>query len=175
MIELAHVKTAFRATLFTGLLIIYSVTYMEPAVKQFAKKSKTITQKSEEITQPELPVLVLCPDPPFKKSFFKQFGNKSLGAEKYFWSFDVHWKMLENYNSTAMDVYMNMSYQLGLDWNIIVPKLEKYVFTLLLSKLLSGIDVSPFLTQSIEYTQYCRSTVLSGSRIEYTNTVDLQY
>ena len=35
--------------------------------------------------------------------------------------------MLENYNSTAMDVYMNMSYQLGVDWNIVVPKLEKYV------------------------------------------------
>ena len=49
----------------------------------------------------------------------KQFGeNKIVGAERYFWSVDVHWKMLENYNSTAMDVYMNMSYQLGLDWNI---------------------------------------------------------
>ena len=36
-----------------------------------------------------------------------------------------------------------------------------YVFTLLLSKLLSGIDFPPFLPHSIEYTQYCRSTVLS--------------
>ena len=89
--------------------------YMEPAVKQFAKKSKTITQKSEEITQPESPVLLLCPDPPFKKSFFKQFGkNKAMGADRYFWHVpDVHLQMLENYNSTAMDVYMKMSYQLG--------------------------------------------------------------
>ena len=128
MVELVHVKTVLRVILFTSLLIVYSVTYMAPAVKQFAQKSKTITQKSEEITQPELPVLVLCPDPPFKKSFFNQFDkDKRLGVEKYFWTFDVHWKMLENYNFTAMDVYMNMSYQLGLDWNIIIPKLEKYV------------------------------------------------
>ena len=128
MVELAHVKTALRAILFTGLLIVYSVTYMEPAVKQFAKKSKTITQKSEEITQPESPVLVLCPDPPFKKSFFKQFGKKKLmGAERYFWDLPVHWQMLENYNSTAMDVYMKMSYQLGIDWNISIPTKEKYV------------------------------------------------
>ena len=128
MVELVHVKTVLRVILFTGLIIVYCAMYMEPAVKQFAKKSKTIAQKSEDITQPESPVLVLCPYPPFKKSFFKQFGkNKGLGAEIYFWSVDVHWQMLENYNSTAMDIYMNMSYQLSLDWNITVAKIEKYV------------------------------------------------
>ena len=119
MVELVQVKTVLRAILFIGLFIIYSVMYMEPALKTFGKKSTTISQKRENISQPESPVLVFCPDPPFKKSFFKQFGeNKIVGAERYFWSVDVHWKMLENYNSTAMDVYMNMSYQLGLDWNI---------------------------------------------------------
>ena len=129
MVELVHVKTVLRVILFTSLLIIYSVTYMEPAANQFAKKSKTITQKSEEITQAESPVLVLCPDPPFKKSFFKQFGkNKTFGAERYFWevSLDtVHLPMLENYPSTAMDIYMNMSYQLGLDWNIYLIQIDQ--------------------------------------------------
>ena len=125
MVELVHVKTVLRAMLFIGLLIIYSVMYMEPALKTFGKKSTTISQKREKISQLESPVIVFCPDPPFKKSFFKQFGkNKSMGVEKYFWSFDVHWPMVENYYSTAMDVYMNMSYQLGLDWNISVPHYE---------------------------------------------------
>ena len=114
-----HVKTVLRVILFTGLLIVYSVMYMKPALKTYGKKSTTISQKSESLTQLDLPVLVLCPDPPFKKSFFKEFGkNKTIGAERFFWSVPVHRQMLENYNFTAMDAYMNMSYQLGLDWNI---------------------------------------------------------
>ena len=122
MIEVVHVKTVLRGILFTALLIVYSIMYMEPALEQYEKKSKTIAQKREDITQPESPVLVLCPDPPFKTSFFKQFGEKKdPGAEKFFWVVSDHWQMVENYNSTAMDVYMNMSYQLGSDWNISFP------------------------------------------------------
>ena len=129
MVELVYVKTSLRAILFTALLIAYSVMYLEPALNQYSKKDKTIAQKREDVTHPESPVLVLCPDPPFKKSYFKQFGkNKTVGAERYFWINPTSWKMVENYPSTAMDIYMNMSYQLGLDWNISLYNLEKYVF-----------------------------------------------
>ena len=128
MVEVVHVKTALRAILFTALLIVYSMMYMQPALEQYQKKSTTIAQKRENVAQLETPVLVLCPDPPFKKSFFKQFGKKkNLGAERYFWIFDFHMQMLENYNSTAMDLYMSMSYHFGLDWQISVLKIEKYV------------------------------------------------
>ena len=130
MVKLVHVKKSLRAILFTALLIAYSVMYLEPALNQYSKKDKTIAQKREDVTHPESPVLVLCPDPPFKKSYFKQFGkNKTVGAERYFWiQGPTSWKMVENYPSTAMDIYMNMSYQLGLDWNISLYNLEKYVF-----------------------------------------------
>ena len=104
--------------------------YLEPALNQYGKKDKTIAQKRENITQPESPVIVLCPDPPFKKSYFRQFGkNKTTGSERFFWIWDSSSQlpMVENYNSTAMDIYMNMSYQLGLDWNISLPKFKKYV------------------------------------------------
>ena len=88
MVELVHVKTALRAVLFTVLLIVYSVMYMEPALRLYGKMDKTISQKREIITQPESPVLVLCPEPPFKKSFFKQqFGEnkyKTDGMERFF-------------------------------------------------------------------------------------------
>ena len=139
MVELVHVKMVLRVILFTCLLIVYSVMYMEPALKQYAKKSKTIAQKREIIQQPESPVLVFCPDPPFKKSFFDQFGkNKTLGMDKYFWAWN--WQMLENSPSTANDIYMNMSYQLGIDWNISLPNFFKYVlfsicFSLKLGKM----------------------------------------
>ena len=122
MVGLVHVKKALRGILFTALLIVYTVMYMEPALVQYGRKDKTIAQKRENISQPESPVLVLCPDPPFKASFFKQFGlKKSPASEKYFWVMQMHWQMVENYTSTAMNFYMNMSYQLGSDWNISLP------------------------------------------------------
>ena len=119
MVELVHVNTALRAIIFTALLIVYTVMYLKPALNQYAKNDKTIAQKRENITQPESPVLVLCPDPPFKKSYFRQFDkNKTIGAERFFWVNSPSWKMVEKYNSTAMNIYMNMSYQLGVDWDI---------------------------------------------------------
>ena len=133
MIEVVHVKTALRGILFTALLIVYFIMYMEPALKQYGKKSKTIAQKRENIAQPESPVLVLCPDPPFKTSFFKQFGGKKpSGAENFFWVSSLQWQMVANHPSTALDIYMNMSYQLGTDWNIsllsYLDSFQRYAF-----------------------------------------------
>ena len=129
MVELVHVKTMLRAVLFTVLIIVYSVMYMEPALKQYGKKDKTIAQKRENIAQPESPVLVLCPDPPFKTSFVEQFGEKkSPGAENFFWIGTAHWQMVENHSFTALDIYTNMSYQLGTDWNITLLTFDGYAF-----------------------------------------------
>ena len=133
MVKLVHVKKALRAILFTALLIVYSIMYMEPALTQYDKKDKTIAQKRENIAQPESPVLVLCPDPPFKASFFEQFGEKKkMGAENLFWVASPQWQMVANHPSTALDIYMNMSYQLGTDWNISLPSLagsfQRYTF-----------------------------------------------
>ena len=119
MVELVHVKTALRGILFSALLIVYSLMYMEPALSQYGKKDKTIAQKRENIAQPESPALVLCPDPPFKASFFEQFGEKKIiGAENFFWVASPQWQMVANRPSTPLDIYTNMSYQLGTDWNI---------------------------------------------------------
>ena len=102
---------------------------MEPSLKQYDKKSKTIAQKRENIAQPESPVLILCPDPPFKASFAEQFGEKkSPGAENFFWVGTAQWQMIENHSSTALDIYTNMSYQLGTDWNISLLTYERYAF-----------------------------------------------
>ena len=129
MVELkCNIKTALRAILFTALLIAYSVMYLEPALNQYGKKDKTIAQKREDIAKPESPVLVLCPDPPFKASFFEQFGEKQSGAEDFFWVGTPHWQMVENHSFTALDIYTNMSYQLGTDWNITLLTFDGYAF-----------------------------------------------
>ena len=120
MVERGLVKNFLKASFFGILIIAYSFWYMEPALKQYLKRSKTIAQSREINDKPqEPPVLIVCPYPPFKASFFKDHGmGKSTGAEKYFWKLEIHWKMFQNSSQTAMDIYMNMSYKLGIDWHI---------------------------------------------------------
>ena len=49
---------------------------------EFAKGRTTFAQSQEE-ENPDQPVLVACPDPPFKSSFFKEQG---IGFNQYFWA-----------------------------------------------------------------------------------------
>ena len=120
MIERGLIKNILRATLFGILMTAYCFLNMEPALKQYIKGSKTIAQtraNKDESQSP--PVLIVCPYPPFKSSFFKDHGmDKSVGAEKYFWKAPQYWKRFKNSSYTAMDIYMNMSYKLGMDWQM---------------------------------------------------------
>ena len=101
-------------------MIAYCFLYMAPALKQYLKGSKTIAYTRESNNQPQPPpVLILCPYPPFKTSFFEHHGmDKSVGAEKYFWKSPHHWQNFKNSSNTAMDIYMNMSYKLEMDWQM---------------------------------------------------------
>ena len=102
---------------------------MEQALKQYSKKSTTIGQMREDIVDFKSPTYVACVDPPFKASFFISNGvNKTNGAEKYFWKVPMNQKFLENTTYSAMDIYMNMSYQLGLDWKINLMYLNGLVY-----------------------------------------------
>jgi hypothetical protein len=82
--------------------------------------STTIGQMRQSIEEFKSPIYVACVDPPFKASFFKKNGaNETSGAVKYFWAvLPAYQKLLENTSYSAMDIYMNMTYQLGSDWNI---------------------------------------------------------
>ena len=93
---------------------------MEQALEQYGKKSTTIGQMREDVDEIKSPIYVACVDPPFKASFFRNNGvNEISGAVKYFWLVpQVYKKLLENTTYSTMDMYMNMAYQLGSDWNI---------------------------------------------------------
>ena len=93
---------------------------MQQALEQYGKKSTTIGQMREDIDDFKSPIYVACVDPPFKASFFRNNGvNETSGAVKYFWSvLQLYEKLLENTSYPAMDIYMNMTFQLGTDWNI---------------------------------------------------------
>ena len=73
----------------------------------------------KSVDQLDYPVLIFCPNPGFKPSFFEEMKNKEkyLGVEKFIWKFKLHKRLLENVSSIP-DVYKNMSFELGVDWDI---------------------------------------------------------
>ena len=74
--------------------------------------------------QLDYPVLIFCPDPGFKPSFFEEIKDKAkitgrsvTGIEKYVWKFSWFTKDFQNVSSIP-EVYKNMSFLLGEDWKI---------------------------------------------------------
>ena len=116
-----HIKVILRGILFISLLIIFITLYLESALTDFAKGRTTIAQSQEE-ENPDQPVLVACPDPPFKPSFFKEQG---IGFNSYFWVKPMETSNKLEEGSSMMNVFMNMSYKLEIDWNISI--MNKYL------------------------------------------------
>ena len=77
----------------------------------------TVYLRQEKVEEYSAPVLIACPEPAFKPSFFKENKLTLLSIEKIFWSDEQQRNRFENYTS-MLPVYMNMSYELGLDWEI---------------------------------------------------------
>ena len=103
---------------------------MEHALENYSKKRTTIVQSQKSIPQFKSPVFVVCSEPPYKTSFFRDHGrNSTEGAEKYFWSHPYYQSFFEKDSFVAMDFYMNMSYQLGVDINIFLYQwITEYVY-----------------------------------------------
>ena len=82
--------------------------------------STTMGERIEETGQQIWPVMILCPEPGFKPSFFKNHGldEANDGIEKYFWTWPSYRKLFENATSMP-DIFQNMSYILGQDWTMI--------------------------------------------------------
>ena len=120
-----HIKRILRGILFIVLLSLFYFFYMETALDQFTKRRTTIVQSKIEL-EPEPPVLIVCPDPPFKTSFFQDHGvckKEYPGISTYFWA---AYKQLDNdffpnYSSMSK-LYNDMSYELGTDWEIFVTR-----------------------------------------------------
>ena len=117
-----------RAVIFIILLILFYFMYMRTAIEQFTKGSTTISQTPKKLSKIEPPILMFCPDPPFKPSFFKNHSVRRLGVEKYFWpkmGFFPHTrKRFENHS--APDLYAEMSHHIGSDWKILIIDLDGF-------------------------------------------------
>ena len=93
---------------------------MDNALIQYYEKRTTMAESIKQVDQLEYPVLIFCPEPGFKPSFFKEIKNnaKVISIKKYIWKFAIHKKLLLKNVSSIPEVYKNMSYILGEDWNI---------------------------------------------------------
>ena len=118
------VKLYFKGFFFTLLLVFYYFMYMENALAKYYRGSTTMGERIEEIENQIWPVVILCPEPGFKPSFFKSHGLAELsvetaGIEKYFWMKHQYRAMFENETSMP-ELFQNMSYILVQDLNIII-------------------------------------------------------
>ena len=71
MVGIRLIKQVLRAILFIILMIMFYFMYMKKAMEQFNKKSTTVAQETKYEEELEPPILVVCPDPPLKRSFFE--------------------------------------------------------------------------------------------------------
>ena len=127
------IELGVKGLLFFILLLLYYFFYLGEALSQYYEKRTTFAESIKSVDQLDYPVLIFCPNPGFKLSFFEEMkkynDTKYPGVEKFIWKFKYHTRLLEN-ASSILDEYENMSFELGVDWDIIlIPysvHLERY-------------------------------------------------
>ena len=125
------IELSVKGLIFLILLLFYYFFYLKDALIQYNEKRTTMAESMKTVDQLDYPVFIFCPYPGFKPSFFQELKNKAKypGVEKFIWKFKYHTRLLEN-ASSILDEYENMSFELGVDWEIIlIPysvHLERY-------------------------------------------------
>ena len=90
---------------------------MRHALEQYNEKRTTMAESIKQAKELDYPILVFCPEPGFKPSFFKKM-KWNRGAEKLIWKYSGFTKKYLKNVSSFPDVYENMSYVFGVDWTI---------------------------------------------------------
>ena len=99
-------KILFRVVLYLILLALFGIIYAKDAFKMYMSRSTGFGQMQETVEQHEPPVLIICPEPTFKPSFFLDYAPF---AESFFWQDD---KYLQGFadGTSMLELYANMSY-----------------------------------------------------------------
>ena len=81
-----------------------------------------MAESIKQVNQLDYPVLIFCPEPGFKPSFFKEIKRtaETLYIEKYIWKRGWQKKILLENVSSIPDVYENMSFKFGKNWKILL-------------------------------------------------------
>ena len=114
------IEFSVKTLLFLILLILYYVFYMQIALDQYKEGRTTMAESIKINNELDYPILVFCPEPGFKPSFFKDVKDavQAIGIDRYIWEIGSQKQFLLSNVSSIPEVYQNMSYVLGENWNI---------------------------------------------------------
>ena len=120
-------KIILKTMLYFILLALFYFLYMKDALSQFKEGKTTMSgmrKKIELSDNREAPVLIICPEPGFKSSFFDE-NHIEISLKKFFWNYpSVSGETMKKFEHNLMDAYMNMSYAMEKDFNISLLDLE---------------------------------------------------
>ena len=108
-------KQFLKLLVYTICIIFFFKFYFNESVYEFMKGSSSFSSRFERRNKLDLPSIVICVDPPYKKSSVKQFGYKSLrsivrdSTEKY-----------KSFGLSPWQVYERITFGLGKDLDILV-------------------------------------------------------
>ena len=114
------IEFSVKALLFLILLILYYVFYMQIALDQYNEGGTTMAESIKINNELDYPVLIFCPEPGFKRSFFKDVKDQvqATGVDRYIWEIGRQKEFLLSNVSSIPEVYKNMSYKLEENWRI---------------------------------------------------------
>ena len=114
------IEFSVKTLLFLILLILYYVFYMQIALDQYNEGRTTMAESIKINNELDYPILVFCPEPGFKPSFFKDVKDEvqAIGIDRYIWEIGSQKQFLLSNVSSIPEVYKNMSYVLGENWKI---------------------------------------------------------
>ena len=72
---------------------------MQYALEQYNEKRTTMAESIKQVDKLDYPILVFCPEPGFKPSFFNTMKWNSAGIEKLIWKYPAYQAVLQNVSS----------------------------------------------------------------------------
>ena len=112
-------KIGLKCTSYGILVVLFYVFYMKDSLDKYKKGITTMGERQVEIGFDKkrlCPIVIICPQPGFKTSYFDELKIYS-GMKKFLWK-KPSYKYMKPIENDSVSAYDNMSYKLGIDWNI---------------------------------------------------------
>ena len=111
-------KFGLKGMLYVILVVLFYVFYMKDSLDKYQKGITTMGERQVEIEIDKrlCPIVITCPQPGFKTSYFDELKIYS-GYKKFLWR-KLSYKQMKPVENDIVNAYDNMSYKLGIDWNI---------------------------------------------------------
>ena len=112
------IKFGLKVIFYAILVVLFCVFYMKDSLDKYKKGITTMGERQVEIVDKKrlCPIVIICPQPGFKTSYFEELKIYS-GYKKFLWR-KPSYKQMKPIENDIVNAYDNMSYKLGIDWNI---------------------------------------------------------